>query len=94
MCLCECRRSREEMARRKAEERVKREEEAQHQAEEKKRREEAALRLEEEKAQREKEEAERLQKQVHTTFSFMNHSRQINKHSALTVCFSNISCEH
>uniref|UniRef100_A0A671N9N9 Ensconsin-like n=1 Tax=Sinocyclocheilus anshuiensis TaxID=1608454 RepID=A0A671N9N9_9TELE len=76
------RRSREEMARRKAEERVKREEEAQRQAEEKKRREEEAKRLEEEKAQREREEAERLQKQVYTTFSFINHSRLINKHSA------------
>lgn len=94
MCLCVCRRSREEMARRKAEERAKREEEAQRQAEEKKRREEAAKRLEEEKAQREREEAERLQKQVHTTFSLINHSRQINKHSALTVCFSKITCEH
>uniref|UniRef100_A0A672MPM0 Ensconsin-like n=1 Tax=Sinocyclocheilus grahami TaxID=75366 RepID=A0A672MPM0_SINGR len=75
------RRSREEMARRKAEERAKREEEAQRQAEEKKRREEEAKRLEEEKAQRERAEAERLQKQVYTTFSFINHSRLINKHS-------------
>lgn len=64
--LCACRRSREEIARRKAEERAKREEEAQRQAEEKRRKEEEERRLEEERAQREREEAERLQKQVYT----------------------------
>lgn len=65
--VCVFRRSREEMARRKAEERAKREEEAQRQAEERRRREEEEKRLEEEKAQKEREEAERLQKLVCNT---------------------------
>lgn len=56
--------AREEMARRKAEERAKREEEAQRQAEERRLREEAERKEEGERLQREREEAERLQKQV------------------------------
>lgn len=57
--------AKEEMARRKAEERAKREEELQRQAEEmRKTREEEERRQEEERCQREREEAARLQKQV------------------------------
>lgn len=56
--------AKEEMARRKAEERARREEEAQRQAEERRRREEEERKAEEERLQREREEAERLQKQV------------------------------
>ncbi len=56
--------AKEEMARRKAEERAKREEEAQRQAEERRRKEEEERKDEEERLQKEREEAERLQKQV------------------------------
>ena len=64
-CACVFRRAKEEMARRKAEERARREEGAQRQAEEeKKTREEEERRAEEERAQQEKEEANRHQKQV------------------------------
>lgn len=57
--------AREEMARRKAEERAKREEEAQRQAEERRRREEEERKTEEEeRLRRDREEADRLQKQV------------------------------
>ncbi|KAM3860932.1 ensconsin [Diretmus argenteus] len=56
--------AKEEMARRKAEERARREEEAQQQAEEKRLREEEEERkAEEERLEKEREEAERLQKQ-------------------------------
>lgn len=61
MCAYLYRLAKEEMARRKAEERAKREEEAQRQAEERRRKEEEERKVEEEK---EREEAERLQKQV------------------------------
>lgn len=57
--------AKEEMARRKAEERAKREEEAQRQAEELRQlREEEERKQEEERCQREREEVARLQKQV------------------------------
>uniref|UniRef100_A0A4W6EDC1 Microtubule-associated protein 7a n=1 Tax=Lates calcarifer TaxID=8187 RepID=A0A4W6EDC1_LATCA len=61
--VCLRRLAREEMARRKAEERAKREEEAQRQAEERRRKEEEERKAEEERLQKEREEAERLQKQ-------------------------------
>lgn len=59
--VCLYRLAKEEMARRKAEERAKREEEAHRQAEERRRKEEEERKDEEEK---EREEAEKLQKQV------------------------------
>lgn len=51
--------AKEEMARRKAEERAKREEEAQRQAEERRRKEEEEREEEQERLQKEREEAER-----------------------------------
>lgn len=72
ICILDCdsfaclyRLAKEEMARRKAEERAKREEEAQRQAEEMRKKEEEDRQVEEEK---EREESERLQKQVRETF--------------------------
>lgn len=56
--------AKEEMARRKGEERARREEEAQQQAEERKLKEEEETRMAEERLQQEREEAERAQKQV------------------------------
>lgn len=68
MCIesfvCLYRLAREEMARRKAEERAKREEEALRQTEERRRKEEEERKTEEERLQKEREEAERLQKLV------------------------------
>lgn len=64
ICFSPLRLAKEEMARRKAEERAKREEEAQCLAEERRRQEEEERKAEEERLQREREEAERLQKQV------------------------------
>lgn len=62
--VCLPRLAKEEMARRKAEERAKREEEAQRQVEERRKKEEEEKKAEEERLQKEREEAERLQKQV------------------------------
>lgn len=67
-----CRLAKEEMARRKAEERAKREEEAQRQAEERKRKEEEERKTEEERLQKEREETERLQKQVRKYWSIQS----------------------
>lgn len=56
--------AKEEMARRKAEEKARRDEEAQRQAEERRRKEEEERKAEEERLQNEREETLRLQKQV------------------------------
>lgn len=87
-CFFDPRLAKEEMARRKAEERAKREEEVRREAEEmRKMREEEERRQEEERCQRESEQAARLQKQVRPV-AFFSFPKLSHQHSSTHLLMS------